>query len=178
EPGPGESVGAVVGSLGEASAALHERWRGLSEVQWETVLSEPELGEVSLTTLCFMRLTEVEVHSVDLDLGLGPWSDEFVEAAFAVRVLALPRLRRRPDADRRVCGSWLLSDGVESWYVEAEGATATVERSAPLDEVISIIEGDRRALVGMLLGRVPVDTLELTGNIDLAKAFKAAFPGP
>ena len=86
--------------------------------------------------------------------------------------------RSRPFADLSINGSWLLLDGSSAWFVSAEGSTTVVHEGIPAVEPESIIEGDRRALVGLLLGRVPPDELELSGNIVLATAIKHAFPGP
>src|SRR5204863_7707052 len=107
-PEPDESIGRLVASLRTESMTLHDHWRALTDRQWETVVDEPELGSITLTTLLQLRWTEIELHSVDLGLGLGPWSDAFVTAALPWRDEALPRLRRLSDADLSVSGSWAL----------------------------------------------------------------------
>jgi maleylpyruvate isomerase len=179
EPTAGESASAVVASLRAESTALHELWRSLTPAQWATELDEPELGTITPSTLLFMRWTEVELHGVDLDLGLGPWSEAFVAAALSPRVRALPRLRRRSDADLTVNGSWALVGGDEIWFVRTSGRTTAVEPNDDARfEADSVIEGDTRSLVGLLLGRVEPHELELTGDIHLGRAIKKAFPGP
>ncbi len=38
---------------------------------------KPDMGSVTLSALNLLRLTEVEVHSRDLDLGLSGWDERF-----------------------------------------------------------------------------------------------------
>lgn len=177
-PAAGESVADVVASLREESTALHDRWRSLSASDWTMEFHEPELGTITPSTLLFMRWTEVELHGVDLDLGLGPWSDAFVAEALPHRVHALPRLRRRDDADLTINGSWALVDGDDVWHVRVDGRTTTIERDDARFEADAVIEGDTRTLLALLLGRASTDELELTGDVDLGRALKRAFPGP
>jgi hypothetical protein len=51
-----------------------------------------QLDRMPIHRLLVMRLTEVEVYSIDLGMpGLGPWSDLFVDVIVPLRVAWLPR---------------------------------------------------------------------------------------
>lgn len=80
----GESVIAVAASLDVESQSLDETWACIGDDQWRLTIHEPsdnvDLGPITLWTLALLRLTEVEVHGHDLDLGLSPWSATFVES--------------------------------------------------------------------------------------------------
>jgi maleylpyruvate isomerase len=90
EPSPGESPADVVASLAAHSAALDGAWQGMSAGEWDAVVREPDdrpdLGPLPVARLPLLRLTEVEVHGSDLDLGLDDWSDAFVRAALPFRL--------------------------------------------------------------------------------------------
>jgi hypothetical protein len=104
-PEPGESPADVVASLQDASAALHERWRGVTD--WTVAVTEPDdnrdLGPVSLGRLALVRLTEVEVHGTDVAIGLGPWSHVFVREALPMRLYGrvTTSISRPPQRARR-----------------------------------------------------------------------------
>jgi len=183
-PGPGEDPLDVVASLEQASGALDAEWRGLSVADWSTVVEEPagtaDLGPVTLVTLALLRLTEVEVHGTDLDLGLGDWSEKFVTHALAHRLewLATRRTNHRPtDAD--VDGTWLLvaSDG-PARLVGVHRDRVTSEPAAEGTAADAVIEGSSRDLLALLLGRAARGTLRLGGDLDRARSFSRAFPGP
>ncbi|HLN16155.1 MAG TPA: maleylpyruvate isomerase N-terminal domain-containing protein [Acidimicrobiales bacterium] len=183
-PGPDETPTAVVGSLGEVSAALADRWRRLDPTDWNRGVLEPEgqadLGRTSLAALVLLRLTEVEVHSTDLDLGLPEWSELFVSTTLPFRLgwLATRRSNHR-QVDETLRGSWLLraADG-PTWFVTV---TDDGVQSAPADDgeaADATIEGRGRDLLALLLGRPPAGALAVRGDAALAAAFGRAFPGP
>jgi hypothetical protein len=182
-PADGESSAVVVHSLEEESRRLHELWSGLSTAQWETEITEPksnlDLGGIRLGVLAVLRLTEVEVHGVDLDLDLPDWSDVFVQAALPVR-LAMLATRRRGTAriDPEIGGSWLLvaSDG-PSWVVSLKGGRVTSEPWDGEVETEAAIHGTSRDILATLLGR-PKGQMVMAGNKELAASFVEAFPGP
>ena len=184
EPGRGEPPDRVVASLGEESVELHETWARLTESEWQTAAHEPadnpDLGEPSIVLLANLRLTEVEVHGYDLDIGLDDWSDVFVESALPLRIarLALHRTNHRT-VDHDVQGSWKLvaSDG-PSWRISVRGDVVTseaVDTEAPAD---AEIEASRRDLLAMLLGRPLKGEIVTRGDSGLAGMFPRAFPGP
>jgi len=184
EPGPCESQAEVVASLGEESAKLHDSWARLAESEWQTVSHEPgdnrDLGETSIASLAALRLTEVEVHGYDLDIGLDDWSDVFVKKVLPVRIGRLAARRTNHKAvDPDVQGTWKLvaRDG-PSWRISVRGdvvTTEAVDTEAPAD---AVIEATGRDLLAMLLGR-PLDGEVVTrGDTRLAGLFSRAFPGP
>lgn len=180
---PGESPSVLITDLFAASERLARRWRELTDLEWAVELREAKLGWMRLTRLVALRLTEVEVHSVDLALdGLTHWSDPFVEISLPLRVAWLPaHARSLPHADRSINGRWLLRTTTgTTWLVSASGglSSAGLKVGITEDSVDCVIEGTERELLGLLLGRVPVEALRLSGDQTLARSFKAAFPGP
>jgi hypothetical protein len=80
--------------------------------------------------MAILRLTEIEVHGTDLDIGLPEWSDVFVGAALPRR---LARLQRRA---AQAPGAWIISGVHVGDASEPEG-----------------IDASDRDLLAMLLGR-------------------------
>jgi uncharacterized protein (TIGR03083 family) len=184
EPGPGEAAVDVVASLADHGQALDHRWRDLGEAEWERVVREPEdqpdLGALPLGRLPLLRLTEVEVHGTDLDLGLADWSDVFVRVALPFR-LGWLRTRRTNHrrVDDEVAGSWLLTapDG-PTWRVAVDGGAVSSEPVEPGTPADAVIEAPARDLLALLLGRPFRTDPRYGGDVALAQAFPRAFPGP
>lgn len=184
EPGPGELPDRVVASLGRESAELHDVWARLSESEWQTTAHEPgdnrDLGDPSLAVLAVLRLTEVEVHGYDLDIGLDHWSDIFVQSALPQRIarLAVRRTNHRT-VDAGVEGSWKLvaSDG-PTWRISVQGDVVTTEAADPQAAADAVIEASGRDLLAMLLGRPAEGEILTSGDTRLAGLFSRAFPGP
>jgi maleylpyruvate isomerase len=117
----------VVAALREASAALAQTWSGVQD--WDVDVDEPEGVFPTLASMPILRLTEIEVHGTDLDLGLPPWSDVLVHAALPKRLERLTRRRAaRPGAWRLVAtdGPWdmlevIVGDGSEPEVLAATG---------------------------------------------------------
>lgn len=161
----------VVTSLRTTSTALDELWSSVGD--WTVVVREPpdnpDLGDVPLRRLLLSRLTEVEVHGTDLDLGLGPWSDVFVAEVLPMRLewLNVRRSNHRT-VDTSIHASWLLvaTDRDLAWRIDVAG---TQVRSQPSNDAsgATVIERPGADLLGMLLGRV-----------EPPPGFRAAFPGP
>ena len=183
-PGPGEGASEVVDSLAAESAALGECWAPLAVGQWARAVREEagttDLGVVPLAMLALLRLTEVEVHGTDLDLGLADWSDVFVTTALPVRLgwLATRRSNQRP-VDPEVEGRWLLAatDG-PAWRVGVRHGQVTSEPAEHGSDADAVLEGSARDILATLLGRPPHRPLQLGGDRVLAAAFGRAFPGP
>ena len=184
EPARGEEPVDVVASLAARSEALDAQWSGMSEAGWEAVVREPDdqpdLGPLPVARLPLLRLTEVEVHGTDLDLGLADWSDVFVRVALPFRLEWLNRRRtNHREVDARVTGSWLLTapDG-PTWRVAVDRGGVTsepAERGAPAD---AVVEASARDLLALLLGRPFRAEPRYGGDEDLGRAFPRAFPGP
>lgn len=184
EPGPGEAPADVVASLAEHGAALDRAWRLLPEAAWELEVREPEdapdLGPLPLGRLPLLRLTEVEVHGTDLDLGLGDWSDVFVRVALPFRLEWLNRRRtNHRQVDDRVTGSWLLRapDG-PTWRVAVDWRGVRSEPAEPGTGADAVVEAPARDLLALLLGRPFRTEPRYGGDEALGRAFSRAFPGP
>ncbi len=173
----GQTVEDLVESFGSTADGLSARWHGLSESDWDRRVVDRDHGEVALSRFLALRLTEIEVHSVDLGLpALDRWTDAFVETLLPLRLAWLSNARSRADADHGLNGSWVLTDGESNWLVRADGAdvvTGVVARARSAD---CRLTGTRRDLLALLLGR-PAQ-VESVGLPELARGFKGAFPGP
>ena len=184
EPEPGEDGVALLGSLVAESARLARTWGALSDAEWALGVNEPagavDLGPVSVGTLALLRLTEVEVHGSDLDLGLEDCSELFVTYTLRARLGRLasrpPRSRTAPPAPE---GSWLLvaTDG-PCTRVDRHGGRVGVAEADPGDRADALIQGSSRDLLALLLGRPARSGLIRRGDLGLAGAFSLAFPGP
>lgn len=154
-PGPGESPADVVASLRDASAALDLAWSDV--LHWPMIVREPDdnvdLGPFRLLDLPMFRLTEIEVHGTDLDIGMPDWSDALIRSGLQTRI---ERLARRQQ----------LAPG--AWRLVAEGGPLD-----GLEEVVGdgsepeVIRASSRDLFALTLGR-----------INLSDSFAAAYPGP
>ncbi len=183
EPGRGEDPSDVVASLASLSAALDQAWALLTPEQWATELVEPadnpDLGPLPLHRLMLSRLTEVEVHGSDLDLGLADWSAAFVTAALPFRVQRFTTRRTNHLPFDDVSGSWLLAaDDGPRFLVSASGSSVAVSVNGPPPHGAAVIEGASRDLLALLLGRPTVRPLRYSGDETLGHAFRRAFPGP
>ncbi len=179
-PAPGESPRDVVESFAANSAALDATLARVTD--WALMSREPEgardLGAMTIERLAILRLTEVEVHAADMNIGLDRWSDTFVDAALGMRFerLAL-RLSNSPVPATEPRGRWLLraTDG-EAWLVAAD-ANGVASRPAMGDEPADgVIDASRRDLLALLLGRPFEGDVNFDG--DFARSFKEVFPGP
>jgi maleylpyruvate isomerase len=179
-PQAGESGRAVADSLGDIGAALDAAWAPLRDDQWQTLVVEPpdnpDLGTRSLLEIAVLRLTEVEVHGTDLDIGLSDWSDVFVRTALPLR---MERLRTRRVAGEPISASWQfdVNDG-PSYLVTVDGSTVDVWE-ARLAEAAVQWSGTSRDLLALLLGRPTIGASQsTTSKPELVEAFGRAFPGP
>jgi uncharacterized protein (TIGR03083 family) len=183
-PAPGESPAGVVASLAAHSDALHRRWAGVAEERWDAVVREPDdrpdLGPLPLSRLPLLRLTEVEVHGSDLDLGLHDWSEVFVQTALAFRLDWLNRRRtNHRRVDDAVEGSWLLTapDG-PTYRLTVDGGAVSSQPAAPDAPADAVVEAPARDLLALLLGRPLRSPARYRGDVALGRAFSRAFPGP
>lgn len=184
EPSPGEAPADVVASLAGHSATLDRVWAGMAPDAWDGAVREPDgqrdLGPLPLSRLPLLRLTEVEVHGSDLDLGLDDWSDVFVEAALPFRLDWLNTRRtnhRRVDED--VTGAWLLAapDG-PTWLVAVDSGGVTSRPASADARADAVVEAPARDLLALLLGRPLRTPPRYGGDAELGRAFSRAFPGP
>ena len=70
-----------------ASTALADAWRHLGDRQWTTIVHEQRIGHISLARLTALRLTELEVHHADLDVGyrVTDWPAAFTRICLPLR---------------------------------------------------------------------------------------------
>jgi uncharacterized protein (TIGR03083 family) len=184
EPAPGEAPAEVASSLADHGARLHELWSGLDERQWRIEVREPgdrpDLGALPLVRLALLRLTEVEVHGTDLDVGLAGWSDLFVGLALPFRLDWLNARRANHRAvDAGLQGSWLLSatDG-PTYLLTVEGPDVESRPAPPGTPARATIEASSRDLLALLLGRPLTRPPTYAGDTEFAESFPRAFPGP
>ena len=83
----------LVRTVRESGRRLEETWRSVPDAAWSAVTRDVGGRERALCELPGRRWQELEVHVVDLDLGMNyeAWPDDFVSAW-------LPRLRAGHDA--------------------------------------------------------------------------------
>jgi hypothetical protein len=184
EPAPGEDPRGVVESLGKLSVELDHVWDNLGDQAWEREVVEPannpDLGTLRISELPLLRLTEVEVHGTDLDIGLGDWSDLFVKTALPTRLrrLGVRRTNHR-DFDHSLEGTWVLiaTDG-PTFMVSVSGDDVESHPADPASPATAVIEATSRDLLALLLGRPFIEKPLIRGDVEFGDAFPAAFPGP
>jgi hypothetical protein len=184
QPAPDETPQEVVASFADRCAQLDRLWAGLAVPQWSIEVVEPrdnvDLGSAAVARLAMLRLTEVEVHGSDLDLGLDEWSEIFIDIALPFRLdwLNTRRTNHHP-FDENLHGSWLLvaDDGpAQLITVDASGV-----RSRPATQhtpTTATIHTSRRDLLALLLGRPLRRPPHVTGDTSFGLAFSRSFPGP
>jgi uncharacterized protein (TIGR03083 family) len=184
QPEDGEEPSAVLASLFMESENLHDQWAQLGMHEWAAAVREPDanpdLGSTTLGFLTMMRLTEVEVHASDLGIGLDTWNEVFVSNSLPLRIEWLARRRsNHRKIDPGIQGSWkLVATEGRCWVVSVEGPTVTSRATDEAESADAQIAGTSRDLLAMLLGRPLVGRLDLSGDVELARAFSRAFPGP
>jgi uncharacterized protein (TIGR03083 family) len=184
-PAPGESSQQVVESLAVQAAELADVWAGLGPNEWARPVVDSNdsggLRRVPLTIgdLALLRLTEVEVHGTDLDVGLRDWSTEFVGAALPRRISWLGT-RTQPNVDESadLPITWLLAatDG-PAYLIRIDRNGQTTAEVATLDTTARHrIRGPSRELLAMILGRRV--SQELRAPSAAISSFQQTFPGP
>ena len=183
-PSRGERADDVLADWADAASRLDRRWSSLPDDAWTVTADEPadnpDLGPMSLARMALARLTEIDVHAVDLDVGFPDWSATLVDAALPARLarLATRRTNHR-EFDQSIQGSWLFVTDDLAWLVAVDGERVT---SSPAgDDVVTpraTIAGSRRDLLALLLGRPRQRPLEITGDVAFGEQFERAFPGP
>ncbi len=183
-PAPGERPEDVLDEWDRAATRLDDAWSSLGQDAWAVTISEPtdnrDLGEVPLARLALARLTEVDIHGVDLDIGFPDWSEVLVDVALPTRLawLATRRTNHR-EFDRSVEGTWLLvADGFRWTVSVVDGRVSSAPAHHVVDPPRATISGSRRDLLALLLGRRRRRPLDIGGDAEFGAAFERAFPGP
>lgn len=168
---------------GDVIDSLEARSRALDERAWSTPVREPaglvDVGSLRLAQHALLRLTEVEVHGTDLDIGLPEWSGVLIGAALPFR---LARLRQREvayDVIGRDTASWLLvaTDGPVH-RVTVDVGSVTVEPADRRTPASASLEASSRDLLAVLLGRPCRGAVRIAGDVELGRRFPLVFPGP
>jgi maleylpyruvate isomerase len=170
----------------QSTGALTNTWHSVPWERWGQPFTESELGSMQFGRLVGLRLTEVEVHHADLAVGFGPreWSPALTRTCLPLRVASLGRLRRRPDADHTINGSWVLEcDELDQrWSVHANHGEVRIDEIEQSDHdrptADVVLRGSALDLTAVLLGRQDPAMLAVSGDTARAGAFKRAFPGP
>jgi maleylpyruvate isomerase len=86
--GAGRTAAALIDDVHVSSEKMEAAWRAMPDAAWSNVTRDVGGRERPLSDLVARRWQELEVHLVDLDIGVTyrDWPDEFVEAW-------LPRVR-------------------------------------------------------------------------------------
>ncbi|WP_067570746.1 maleylpyruvate isomerase family mycothiol-dependent enzyme [Nocardia acidivorans] len=138
----------------EDLSAASERWLALARVMpaesWQAIVRNRQGGELPASRVLWMRLLEVEIHHVDLNVGYTPqdWP-----AAFVARLLpqAVADLSAKP-------GTGFTVTATDTGYTGAVGNPETE------------ITGPAAALAAWMIGRSPGD--DLTGDLPDLAAWK------
>ncbi|WP_084478513.1 maleylpyruvate isomerase family mycothiol-dependent enzyme [Nocardia jejuensis] len=138
----------------EDLTAASERWLALARVmppeRWESTVRNRKGGEITATQVVWMRLLEIEIHHVDLNVGYAPadWPADFVA-----------RLLPQAVADTVAAeGAGFTLTATDTGYTGTVGAPSTT------------ITGPAASLAAWLIGRSP--GTDLTGDLPNLSAWK------
>jgi maleylpyruvate isomerase len=152
------SAGEVLPDLHRSIDALYDTWQRLPADRWDAV-GRTLAGERTIAATVTVRLREVEIHHVDLDVGYAPadWPVAFVarELDEALRTLSERPVPGRPDVDARYRIEAV--DHSRSWTVVLHGARVAVHEddktsNAPRD-ADAVVSGWGCDLLAWLYGR-------------------------
>jgi hypothetical protein len=183
-PEPGASPRDVLDDWTDTAERLDSLWRSLDRAQWSIIVTEPpnnpDLGPAPLERLALSRLTEVDVHGVDLGIGFPDWSDSLIDAALPARLGCLSTRRtNHRSVDRSLQGTWLLSAEGFRWVVTVEGDSVTsMAAEGSVIQLRARNSGTRWGLLALLIEREQLQSLEITGDVSFGAGFHRAFPGP
>lgn len=183
-PAENESPSDVVEDWATAVVALDAVWSGLGSDDWDRPVTEPadrtDLGTVPLGRLTLLRLTELDVHATDLDVGAPDWSPLFVDVALPTRLAWLATRRTNHRAfDPDLHGRWLLRPtGGAPWLLATDGDRVESHPAHPDERHDATIDASSRDLLALLLGRPTTGVVTRGGDPHVAAAFEQAFPGP
>lgn len=139
----------------EDLTAASERWlalaRAMPEDRWSAVVRNRKGGEMPATRVLWMRLLEVEIHHVDLNIGYTPaqWSPDFVARLLPQSVAEL---------DATITGPGCTLTATDTGYTGTLGTP------------VSTVSGPACALTAWLIGRSP--GTDLTGDLPALAAWK------
>ncbi len=175
-PALGEAPLRVLTSLRDACVELDDVLAGVAEAEWSLHVepsTDGDLGAIALSDLLTLRLTEVEVHGTDLNLGLEPWADVFGRAALEQR---LARARFEAIVGAVPIAVESVAPDVGTWVVriDADGK-ASVSPTGPAEATVTATANDH---VAMLLGRTPATAPDVAGDREAAAVYRGRIVGP
>jgi maleylpyruvate isomerase len=180
--GRGRPGSAVLRDLRHAVDALAESWQRLSDAEWEAA-GRMATGEYTVRDTVSVRLQELEVHHVDLDVGYLPtdWPVAFVARALDRTLRTLPDRASadRPELDARYRIE--ATDHGRAWTVIMHGSRVAVARDTDDDthhgDPDAVVSGWGCDLLAWLLGRnTGADTVTASGNDVSALRLSTWFP--
>jgi maleylpyruvate isomerase len=166
EAGAGRPMPDLVADVTSSAAALSDVWSAMSTADWDREMLHHRYGTLLLNDTPMMRLSEVEIHHVDLGGRFRPdgWPDSFVGHILS----GADRLSERlPDG---LTLQVHATDSGERWSAGPGSGGAPAEGSAGADSVTGprrvAVAGPSWAIAAWLVGRPgPVaDALSVTGG--------------
>jgi maleylpyruvate isomerase len=176
--GRGQAAAAVVADLAQSIEWLHETWAAMPDDAWGALGSFTGGGGTgTMAETVVRRWIELEVHQLDLDLGVGPedWPVAFVEEALPAGVDRIPGWARDP-----VDGRWVLwaDDIGRAWTVSSVAGAVTIARFELDDPTPDVMFRGPGAAVFLFLYRGDSSGLAVSGDEAQAAAFTRSFPCP
>jgi maleylpyruvate isomerase len=180
--GRSQPAAAVLRDLRRAVDALAEVWQRLSDSEWDAA-GRMATGEYTVRDTVSIRLQELEVHHVDLDVGYTPtdWPVAFVGRALdrALRTLPARAAADRPEMDARYRIE--ATDHGRAWTVILHGSRVAVARHTDDDthhgDPDAVVSGWGCDLLAWMLGRnTGADTVTASGNDVSALRLSTWFP--
>jgi maleylpyruvate isomerase len=176
--GRGRPARAVLSDLRGAAAALDDAWRRLPDDRW-SALGRTPTSERTVAETVGVRLRELEVHHVDLDVGYEPtdWPIAFVTRDLddALRTLPDRAAPGRPELDAKYRVHAI--DHGRSWIVVLHGRRVAVDDDHGATQVDATVSGWGCDLLAWLYGRnTGSDTVTASGHDVSALRLSTWFP--
>jgi maleylpyruvate isomerase len=145
EAGAGRGADALTADVRDSAAAFAEAAATVPERAWTVLVRALRGDPFPASDVLARRLSEVEIHHVDLAVGYGPadWPAKFVAAA-------LPHVAESFSGDDRAPACRVAADGA--------GYSATIGPGAH-DGPVPLVFGPAHDVLAWMLGRSPGDGL-------------------
>ena len=177
--GRNERATVLVQDLRTTADALMESWGGLTDDAWSYSGETPSATR-TLAVCPWLRLREVELHHVDLDLGYActDWPVTFVTRALTE---GMQTLHQRAASGRPIVNARYrveATDQGQGWTVALDGSDVDVDPDGDsAEDVAATVSGWGCDLLAWLNGRRPAGgTLTATGDEMRALRLPQWFP--
>jgi hypothetical protein len=167
-----------------ADGALGDLWKGFRTSDWARPLRDDNrFPGAAIARHLVLRWTEVEVHRADLEVlehSWERWAPAFVEVALPLRIAWQPLAAGPANGACFRDGRWAIvvpSRGWR-WVITRTAGSAAVVASVAQGGADVEISGTPSVVLAFLLGRATCDDLSVDGDMELARRYKQAFPGP